>query len=249
VHFHLPKPLHGWRELLGEVGIIVIGVLIALGAEQVVEALHNRSVAEETRRAIKSEFNDDLAALAVRASIEPCIDRRLDELRDLFAEWERTGRFTRPQWVAQTPAVDIKLTRYDAAQAAGRLALLPSEEQFRMGAVANGLRGFDSIQRDEGEVWGRLRALQAGSDALSIGDRPLLRIALQDASTLDYRAKLSARQQLPLAREFGYQPDFTQFNAARGRVLRGRGYHPSICTAIDTPPAEANRNQVVPLPL
>jgi len=32
MHFHLPKPLHGWREFAGEVGIIVIGVLIALGA-------------------------------------------------------------------------------------------------------------------------------------------------------------------------------------------------------------------------
>jgi hypothetical protein len=30
MHFHLPKPLHGWREFAGEVGIIVIGVLIAL---------------------------------------------------------------------------------------------------------------------------------------------------------------------------------------------------------------------------
>jgi len=30
MHFRLPKPLHGWREFAGEVGIIVIGVLIAL---------------------------------------------------------------------------------------------------------------------------------------------------------------------------------------------------------------------------
>ena len=28
MHFHLPKPLHGWRAFAGEVGIIVIGVLI-----------------------------------------------------------------------------------------------------------------------------------------------------------------------------------------------------------------------------
>lgn len=34
MHIHLPKPLHGWREFLAEVGIIVLGVLIALGAEQ-----------------------------------------------------------------------------------------------------------------------------------------------------------------------------------------------------------------------
>ncbi|HEX5237796.1 MAG TPA: hypothetical protein VFW39_04955 [Sphingomicrobium sp.] len=38
MHFHLPKPLHGWRQLAGEVGIIVLGVLIALAAEQAVES-------------------------------------------------------------------------------------------------------------------------------------------------------------------------------------------------------------------
>jgi len=31
---HVPKPLHGWREFAGEVGILVLGVLIALGAER-----------------------------------------------------------------------------------------------------------------------------------------------------------------------------------------------------------------------
>jgi drug/metabolite transporter (DMT)-like permease len=42
MHFRLPKPLHGWREFAGEVGIIVIGVLIALGAEQFVGKIHQR---------------------------------------------------------------------------------------------------------------------------------------------------------------------------------------------------------------
>lgn len=27
MHFHVPKPLHGWRGFVGEVGIIVPGVL------------------------------------------------------------------------------------------------------------------------------------------------------------------------------------------------------------------------------
>lgn len=42
MHLHLPKPLHGWRAFAGEVGIIVLGVLIALGAEQLVETIHKR---------------------------------------------------------------------------------------------------------------------------------------------------------------------------------------------------------------
>jgi len=43
MHFHLPKPLHGWREFAGEVGIIVLGVLIALGLGQVAQAWNERS--------------------------------------------------------------------------------------------------------------------------------------------------------------------------------------------------------------
>ena len=34
---HKPKPWHGWREFLKEYAIIVVGVLTALAAEQVVE--------------------------------------------------------------------------------------------------------------------------------------------------------------------------------------------------------------------
>ena len=37
------KPIHGWRVFAGEVGIIVIGVLIALGAQQVAEDWHGGS--------------------------------------------------------------------------------------------------------------------------------------------------------------------------------------------------------------
>ena len=34
MHFHLSKPLHGWPQLAGEIGIIVVGVLIALGTSR-----------------------------------------------------------------------------------------------------------------------------------------------------------------------------------------------------------------------
>ena len=37
MHLHMPKPLHGWREFIHEFTIVVLGVLIALGANQMVE--------------------------------------------------------------------------------------------------------------------------------------------------------------------------------------------------------------------
>ena len=85
MHFHLPKPLHGWRELFGEVGVIVIGVLIALGAEQLIQTVHERRLADETRDVIKGEFNANLTSLALRRRAEPCIARRLRELRQIMS--------------------------------------------------------------------------------------------------------------------------------------------------------------------
>jgi hypothetical protein len=39
VEIHKPKPVHNWREFLGEIAVVVVGVLIALSAEQVVEGI------------------------------------------------------------------------------------------------------------------------------------------------------------------------------------------------------------------
>src|SRR4029078_7149687 len=80
MHFHVPKPLHGWREFAGEVGIIVIGVLIALGVEQVVQTVHDRRVADESRRAINLELGEITGDLSKRVRTEPCIVRRLNEV-------------------------------------------------------------------------------------------------------------------------------------------------------------------------
>jgi hypothetical protein len=66
MHFHLPKPLHGWREFFGEVGIIVVGVLIALSAEQVVEAIHWQKEVSEFRQAEDAELANNLAAFRYR---------------------------------------------------------------------------------------------------------------------------------------------------------------------------------------
>lgn len=78
MHFHLPKPLHGWREFAGEVGIIVVGVLIALGAEQVVETLHWRQAASAARDSVAEEMQDQYFAASEMAIAQPCIDRQLE---------------------------------------------------------------------------------------------------------------------------------------------------------------------------
>ncbi len=80
MHVHLPKPLHGWRAFAGEVGIIVIGVLIALAAGQVVETLHWKHVAAAARESVREEMQDEYFAASEMAIGQPCIDRQLQSL-------------------------------------------------------------------------------------------------------------------------------------------------------------------------
>lgn len=83
MHFHLPKPLHGWREFAGEVGIIVIGVLIALGAEQIVESAHWREKVRHAERAMRLELAEDDGPQAyARLVIAPCLDNQLARIHD-----------------------------------------------------------------------------------------------------------------------------------------------------------------------
>ena len=91
MHFHLPKPLHGWREFAGEVGIIVIGVLIALGFEQGVESLNWASKA----RAAKSELHQQMVLAWVFAEEREALHQCAD---DYLSRLARNVVSSPPQW-------------------------------------------------------------------------------------------------------------------------------------------------------
>jgi hypothetical protein len=61
---HLPKPFHNWREFLKEYGIIVLGVLTALGLEQAIEWAHHRSEVREATETLRAQSEDDLKIVA-----------------------------------------------------------------------------------------------------------------------------------------------------------------------------------------
>ena len=172
MHVHLPKPLHGWREFAGEVGIIVIGVLILWGRSKWSRTFTIATSRKRRVETLTEEINSNLIAVKLRGTATPCIDRRLAEVRQLLDDWGRTGTFKRPLWVAQAPQLSVSFTRYDAALSAGRLALLPREEQYQIGEVIGRLRSFGDVEADEFSTWPKLRMLEAGADALTAGDGP-----------------------------------------------------------------------------
>jgi hypothetical protein len=120
MHFHLPKPLHGWREFAGEVGIIVLGVLIALGFEQLVEQWRWHRDVETTRQALANELATSANQAAVLLAVESC-------QRDRVGELAARLRATNGRWTADPMqlASGAKLTPHWDERSIGRVYVVP----------------------------------------------------------------------------------------------------------------------------
>ncbi len=82
MHFHLPKPMHGWREFLGEVGIIVVGVLIALGAEQVIDEWRWEHKVAAAEQSMNEEIKNSLLGVIELNRLNHCSTIQLDALQN-----------------------------------------------------------------------------------------------------------------------------------------------------------------------
>jgi hypothetical protein len=93
MEIHTPKsPIHGWREFLKEVSMIVLGVLIALGAELTVEALRIRGQVAEAQPVIPHELASNAASGVIRMRMSRCQDQRLNGIGRVLDETAATGR-------------------------------------------------------------------------------------------------------------------------------------------------------------
>jgi len=80
MHFHLPKLVHGWREFFGEVGIVVFGVLVALGAEQLVKVAYWRDEVRTFREAVDHELGCNIGIYAKVMAQRPCVDKNIADM-------------------------------------------------------------------------------------------------------------------------------------------------------------------------
>jgi hypothetical protein len=102
---HKPKAVHGWREFANEIGVIVVGVLIALTAEQIGETLHWRHKIHQIEDALRLELAEDNAPQAfTRLATAGCNDRQLAGIATAAQGGARPAQFA-PLIAAYSPAI------------------------------------------------------------------------------------------------------------------------------------------------
>jgi hypothetical protein len=211
MHFHLPKPLHGWREFAGEVGIIVLGVLIALGLGQVAQAWNDRSNTRDARDAIRAEIASDLGQLSLRVATEGCITKRLTEIAG-YLDAASSGKAADPvTWLGKPQQWNMDTFRWDAASQSGRVSLFPVGEQSAFSNIYGSLKAIEAAQADEQRWWAQLRSLE-GQRHVSANMVDTLRLAASQARYDDYQVRLFYGQALDDARAMGIKPFLDPLN-------------------------------------
>ena len=184
MHFHVPKPLHNWRELIGEVAIIVLGVLIALGAEQAVQSVEWRHKVSATVADMNNELGSgDGPEAYERVALHDCVGTHLDSLRASVEQGDRakSRKLIDQLWL---PNRTWDSLARDAANTADVAAHMPHERMLQYRIAYEMVPDMQRLAEKELADLGHLRALPASGGQLT-SDEKLSEIAAIEAIRLD----------------------------------------------------------------
>lgn len=205
MHIHKPKAPHGLREFAAEIGVIVVGILIALSLEQIIETMHRSGDVREARESITAEVVTDITRVNQRILNQACVDRRLAELKSLLDNAKGDGHIVRPESIGIPARYGIDSARWEAASHSGRLSLVGAEEQSKFGMLYTMLTYFYEMENGEQLVWARMRALES-TDSLTPDGMLAMRSTLGEARFYNQSIRQVAPMILDRARAVGASP-------------------------------------------
>lgn len=174
MHVHLPKPLHGWRAFAGEVGIIVIGVLIALMAEAAVERYHEAEQFQQAEERMTSEIrDDDLPQAFARAAINSCNEQQLTRIEDAIARGDRAALSSLVA-AYKPPFRTWDDDAWKAANTSQALRYADGDRAFAWSSFYLGMPLMNQWSSEEQEALRQLRAKLGGSGNLTTSQQDRL---------------------------------------------------------------------------
>ena len=191
-------PPHGWNAVAWELAIVTLGVLIALGAQQLVDGIHKRNEVAQLVAALRSELADDRSRWEhIRAS-DPCTLQRLDAIEQWLATAPAKAQLSNPfrlfLWNMHSSA-------WDLAKTSAVTADIPLEQRLTYaslyGAIDNWRLFIDEENKNAREI----------STMLATADQPQNRVRLP---ALIAQARIFVQR-----RKFNYDYFFTRFDRLR----------------------------------
>lgn len=184
---HKPHAAKSWREFAVEIGTIVVGILIALALDALVETVRERRATDEAREAVRDEVATNIGWMLWKHETEAaCVKARLAELSGIVAAGREGRPYAAPQWVGRSLNVPISTRRWTAAAQAGRATRLTAREQDVYGRFYFNFDTYITWQEEAQRTWATLRGVQ-GVKTMTPAMAWALTDALEQAKLEAYR--------------------------------------------------------------
>ena len=204
MEFHKPKPIHSWRELLTEIGVIVIGVAIALAAEQAVEWLHWQGEVKVARTALHAEMTNALDNVYTRReAMKSCMDSKLDRVGAAIADLAAGRPPGLNGMVFNTLGGLLSVSEWESERSSQVLTHFPREELALMSRFYGQMPDTHDWEIRESMAWANLAVLQDASQKLGPEDLAQLRVNYHLARRLQRLIYANAARQVALAAQLG----------------------------------------------
>ena len=122
-------PVHAWRDFFIHIATICVGLLIAIGLEQSVEAVHHHHQLQELREGLRAETEEiSLDAAHTSAAFDlqsKWLHQRLAQVGTALATHQPIPNLPRPVFSSYDIPAD---PTWQAAKSSGLLELMPQEE-------------------------------------------------------------------------------------------------------------------------
>jgi|SRR5215469_985374 len=230
MEIHRPKAVNGWRDLFREVGVIVIGVTIALGAEQGVDALHWMHQTDVAETTLKSAYIREVQNAALREAQGECVAQRLAYLSSIVQQASESGRLPAIADIGHPPYTPWTIGAWDALVASQTVSHLPAQRMIAYTTITQRTAFLSDLSDREEEQWTILNSIVGPARRLSDAEAEELRTTLAKASdsNLHMRKTSGALRDLVRDTHLLNMSDFAE--AARQAVMSKQGA--VICHAI-----------------
>lgn len=187
-----PRPIQGWRVLIGEIAIIVVGVLIALGAQQALEDYKWKREVAAGREALRDDYVGIVVNARERIGLDQCLRDHLNELALLLAQ--ARGRTPGIGHFGSPPERPWAAASWSSLVATGVSTHMPRAEMLAHARIAESARQAEERVAEEMVHWSHLYALTGPARPLASGEEAVIRQSLARAMYLLNLSRLQAPQ-------------------------------------------------------
>ncbi|MCH8617160.1 hypothetical protein LZ016_13765 [Sphingomonas sp. SM33] len=173
-----PEPPNGWQAFAFEFVTIVLGVLVALGAQELVQSVHWRTEVRTTRKALDAELARNRAVFDYRFGQRACVGARLSELRRWATDLRESKSVPLKHEIEEPPFFATRTAAWEITD--GEIAArIPLDAKLNYAAFYDGIRRYDQMRNDEAEAWAKLGEFES-STRLNEEDYREVKRALDD---------------------------------------------------------------------